>query len=283
MSSFGVTDTGFLLKTFEDIKSEIEEEQKTLFGDQFNTASDSVAGQLNGVITDKLAELWEVAELIYRSQDPSAATGDALDSIGKLTGTVRQAATATTVVVSVFSTAGTTVTEGDTIEASDGTVYEASSTVVIPASASTDVTYEAQVTGAITALAGRVFKNPSTSGLDSVAASITSTTTEPFDLSLSPTVTFSVGGRPAQVVTLTGTASETAATVATQIENQLGNVSAADVGGAVEVTLTLPDVNALANSIEVTADDPAILFPDPVEYGFPANTSDGTTGNRSRE
>jgi len=273
----GVQNTGFVLKTFEEIKAEIEAEQKTLFGDQFNTAADSVAGQLNGVFGDKIAELWEVAELIYRSQDPSAATGDALDNIGKITGTFRNAATATTVIVSVFSTAGTTVTAGDTIEDSAGNVYEASSTVVIPATTATPVTYQAQSTGAITALAGRVFRNASTAGLDSIAAKTTTTGSEPFNIGASEVLTFSVGGLPSQTVTISGPASLTAATLASEISTQLGNVTATDVAGTVEVEISLPNPDALANSIE-TISSTSIAFSSGPQYGSPANATDGSTG-----
>src|SRR5688572_16080023 len=93
----GLTSTGFERKTIEDIKAEIEDEERLNISPTINTSSASVIGQINGIISSKLAELWELAEEVYNSQYPDSANGAALDNVAAITGTVRQEATKSTV------------------------------------------------------------------------------------------------------------------------------------------------------------------------------------------
>jgi uncharacterized phage protein gp47/JayE len=87
--SWGVEDTGFLKKTISDILTEIETEQKDTISPSLNVLATALLGQINGIFGDKLRELWDVAEAVYRSQYPDTASQDALDQLAALTGATR--------------------------------------------------------------------------------------------------------------------------------------------------------------------------------------------------
>ena len=92
MSSFGVLPDGFSQKEFDDIKNEIDNDLRAAFGPETNLLASSVFGQITGVFSDKLAELWEVAGAVYRSQYPDSASDEALDNVGAITGAERESA-----------------------------------------------------------------------------------------------------------------------------------------------------------------------------------------------
>ncbi len=105
----GLTAQGFERKRLPEIKTEIEDALKTQFGADIDLRSESVFGQIVGVLSLPISELWEEAENVYLSFDPDYAEGVSLDSLAALTGVTRIAATATTVQAALFGTVGTVV------------------------------------------------------------------------------------------------------------------------------------------------------------------------------
>lgn len=105
--TYGVTDEGFVAKTLEVIRSEIEDEIRATFGDDTNTSSASVMGQLIGIMATKLREVWELAEAAYGGQYPDSAISRSLTMLAALTGTQRRAATKGTVECTVNVNPGT--------------------------------------------------------------------------------------------------------------------------------------------------------------------------------
>jgi uncharacterized phage protein gp47/JayE len=109
--SFGVTTSGFNLKRFEDIKSSIITDLQSSFG-QIDTDADSVFGQIIGVVSRHLAEIWEQSENVYNAMYPSFAEGVNLDNSTSLVGITRLPATTSTVIVELLGTEGTNVPSG---------------------------------------------------------------------------------------------------------------------------------------------------------------------------
>lgn len=112
--TFGLTPTGFVKKTLPDILSAVETKQTT-DNQELDVSSDSPIGQLNGIFCGELAEAWDALESVYKSQDPDAATGDALDAVCALTGTKRDAAEKSKALCTVNLNAGTTLLAGSLI------------------------------------------------------------------------------------------------------------------------------------------------------------------------
>ena len=94
----GITDTGFVDRTLVELKESVEADERALISPTVNTATSSLVGQMNGVMAAKLQELWELASAIYDAAFTDNATGYPLTLRAALTGTTREAATATRVV-----------------------------------------------------------------------------------------------------------------------------------------------------------------------------------------
>ncbi len=111
--TFGVTSEGFVKKRLSDIKTEIENAARAVFGNNINLTSQSVFSQFIGIIADRESSLWELAEDTYNSQYPDTAEGVALDNIASISGVKRLPARASRVRnVHLFGDAGTSVPAG---------------------------------------------------------------------------------------------------------------------------------------------------------------------------
>lgn len=111
MTTYGVTQTGFVKKTLPILLGEIRESERENINERLNLLDTSVTGQLNGVFGDKCRELWDVAEAVYRSQYPDSASDEALDSVGSITGATREESDESTVTLDqLFVDGGTTIT-----------------------------------------------------------------------------------------------------------------------------------------------------------------------------
>lgn len=109
----GLSSTGFLKKTLDEVKAEIEEALKTQIGEFINLLPGSVFSQIVGIVSERESLLWDLAEEVYNSQYPDTAEGVALDNVVSLTGTERIAARKSRVVEQIlFGTGGTLVPAG---------------------------------------------------------------------------------------------------------------------------------------------------------------------------
>ena len=110
--TYGLTPTGFVAKTLEEIKSELEADFRAALGADVDTSAESVLGQLIAVVATKSRELWELAEATYHARTRAGASFAALTEVARLTGTERRAATKGTVSLNVTLAAGTTLPAG---------------------------------------------------------------------------------------------------------------------------------------------------------------------------
>lgn len=86
--NYGVYD-GFLLKPYETIKEQLEADLKDIFGDSVNLAAQSPQGQLVGIISDGVHDVWEMAQQVYGSYDIDEVEGRLLDKRAELRGMTR--------------------------------------------------------------------------------------------------------------------------------------------------------------------------------------------------
>lgn len=116
--TYGVTTEGFVIKPFATIKSEIEQDCWDNIADTLDLTAETPLGQLIGIISDQLSELWELGENLYRAWDPDNNTGDAQDAVGAITGAIRLPATYGTVSTICTGDDTTVITAGS--KGSDG-------------------------------------------------------------------------------------------------------------------------------------------------------------------
>lgn len=92
-----VTVAGLQIKTIEEILGELSARQKSEIDAALNTAADSPMGQLNGIFTAQLREVWEALQVAYNGFNPDVTEGFLLEALSALTGTVRRLASKGTV------------------------------------------------------------------------------------------------------------------------------------------------------------------------------------------
>ena len=117
--NYGLGDSGFTLKRFPEIKAELEDLLAAQFG-SIDTSADSVFGQLIGVLSKPIADVWEQMDNVYGSQYPSMAAGISLDNAVALTGITRRPSTFSTGIVGLKGTAGSDVAESTQLQVSGG-------------------------------------------------------------------------------------------------------------------------------------------------------------------
>jgi len=157
MSEYGVTNTGFNRKRLDLLLEELNNEVKSIFGDNFNVSPESPDGQINGVISESNANLWEIAEEAYNAFNPSAATGVTLSNLVQLNGITRLPAFASLVQLSVTGTVGLTIPAGSLVSTSDTSDQFATDIDVILDGSGNGLVFASAVnTGPTIALAGSI-------------------------------------------------------------------------------------------------------------------------------
>jgi hypothetical protein len=94
VTTYGMTETGFVVKPLSQIRADINARQlaSPKIGAAQDVSDESPLGQMNAAVAAEISEVWELGADVAASQDPEAATGIPLDNLCSLTGTVRQAA-----------------------------------------------------------------------------------------------------------------------------------------------------------------------------------------------
>ncbi len=154
MSDFGISDQGFKRKRLDQLLTELQDEMKSVFGDNFNTASQTPDGQVLGTISESNANLWEIAEEAYNAYNPSASTGNSLSNLVQLNGITRLPASASTVVLTITGINNTIIPIGSLVSDGEGVSFSTDVEVTIPVSGTITVDASNTSTGPIVALAG---------------------------------------------------------------------------------------------------------------------------------
>jgi len=129
--AFGLDSTGFTKKKLSDIKSEQEQELSNFFG-PIDTSPESVFGQIIGVMSEREALIWDLAERVYLSFFPQSAEGVNLDNVVDFNGLTRLVSLPSTVQVTFWGDNAATVPSGTLLEQSEtGKQLEVSSDVTI--------------------------------------------------------------------------------------------------------------------------------------------------------
>ncbi|MFE3976699.1 MULTISPECIES: baseplate J/gp47 family protein [unclassified Peribacillus] len=77
--AWGLSEKGFNRPNQADLKEEIDQKQKELFGEDVNLSYKSPNGIISGLLSWILAKVWELAEKVYHSGHPSEAVDKNLD------------------------------------------------------------------------------------------------------------------------------------------------------------------------------------------------------------
>lgn len=157
MSEFGVTPEGFNRKRLDQLLIELNDEVKSIFGENFNVSPESPDGQINGVISESNANLWEIANDSYNAYNPSAATGVSLSNLVQLNGITRLEAVSSRTQITLSGSSNTTIPLGSLVSTSDtGDQFATEQSVVLDGGGNGVVFVSSVEVGPITALAGTI-------------------------------------------------------------------------------------------------------------------------------
>lgn len=118
----GLDSTGLTIKRLSEIKTEIEDSLKVIFGEQINTLPQAVFGQLVGIFSERESLIWELVDAVYNSQYPDTSEGTSLDDVGAITAFTRLQAIASTISLQAFiGTPATVIPAGTVLSVSGDT------------------------------------------------------------------------------------------------------------------------------------------------------------------
>src|SRR5262245_27482960 len=134
MPTYGLTSTGFVPKTLDVVRTDLSSALQSSFGGSIDVSDQSLLGQLIGILAEREAALWDLAQAVNASQDPAQATGASLDALAALTGTFRVAASPSLATLTLTGTASTVVASGSQVKtASTGAVFATTASATITA------------------------------------------------------------------------------------------------------------------------------------------------------
>lgn len=112
MPTYGVTPQGFNRPSVQDLIALVEADQRAEISPTLDVSSDSIVGQLNGIVMRQVGVAWEALEAVNDGNDPDRSEDDQLTSLMKITGTDREGASSSRVPVRVGLDNGTTLVAG---------------------------------------------------------------------------------------------------------------------------------------------------------------------------
>ena len=122
--------TGMHIPKYEDIRDNLIDQMKQIFGTDIYIDEDSQDYQQISIFARKIYDVNALALLVYNNRTPTTAIGIGLDSICAIAGIQRKPATYSTVQLTITGDAGTVITNG---QATDGTyIWNLPETVTIP-------------------------------------------------------------------------------------------------------------------------------------------------------
>lgn len=115
-----LTPAGFKKKLFNEIQTDLQNSLQETFG-ALNFSDESIIGQIVGINSEALSQLWDALEAVYNSQYPDTATDISLDNVCSYIGMTRQQSTATKVPIIVTGTNNLLIQAGNQIATENAT------------------------------------------------------------------------------------------------------------------------------------------------------------------
>ncbi|CAC9972329.1 hypothetical protein [Aeromonas phage PVN02] len=153
----GITESGIVVKSYEEIVASLEGRFRQKFGEVFDTTEESPDGQNIRIMAKYIYDQWQLAEQAYHSYNPAVVGGNGLDNLVRLNGLERIENEPTKVGVHFDATTsiGETVAKGTIVTTESGDLeFTTNSDVIIPG----EVLATCTTKGAIRVLAGEITK-----------------------------------------------------------------------------------------------------------------------------
>lgn len=151
-----IDDAGLHIPTYADIRDDLVEQFKSIYGQDIYLENDSQDYQMISVFALKTYDTMQLLQIVYNNRSPKTAVGTGLDSLVKLNGIRRKEASHSTCEVILTGTQGTTIAAG-VVEDEAGNQWTLPENIVFTGS-TMQVTATCETLGAIEAAAGSINK-----------------------------------------------------------------------------------------------------------------------------
>lgn len=131
--------SGFHYPSYDDIKQELIEEMKRIYGQDLYLENDSQDYQMISAFALKIYDTYQAIELDYNNRSVKTAIGTALDTLVKNNGITRKKASYSTVKLTITGEPNTNIIGGQAKDGSDNTWALSDYYITIPASGTIDV------------------------------------------------------------------------------------------------------------------------------------------------
>ena len=155
-----IDDAGLHLPTYNDIRDDLVEQFKQIYGQDIYLENDSQDYQMISAFALKTYDTMQLLQIVYNNRSPKTAVGTGLDAIVKLNGIARKDASYSTCVLTLTGTIGTIIANG-VVEDEAGLSWNLPSNVRFN-TGTIEVTAQCETIGAVEALPGSItkIKNP---------------------------------------------------------------------------------------------------------------------------
>lgn len=152
-----IDDAGLHIPTYQDIKDDLVTEAKKIFGEDIYLENDSMDYEYISAIALKMYDTLNSIVYAYNSRSPVTAIGSGLDTVVKINGLKRKAASYSTCVVTLTGTPQTVIKSG-VVQDISGNNWNLPSNITIPEEGEIEVSAICTVLGSISALVGDINK-----------------------------------------------------------------------------------------------------------------------------
>ena len=150
------TENGLTVASNPELVSQLENDFKTIYGDDINIEQNSPDGQLINIFAQGGTDIRELITQLYDSFDPDSASGRVLDERCAINNVYRKGGTRTTVNITIVTDravhldgASEDFLSGYTIQDDAGTKFVLSNSVDLPAGTNTNIEFQSQEIGAV--------------------------------------------------------------------------------------------------------------------------------------
>lgn len=144
-----VDEAGLHIPTYPDIRDDLIEQAKLIFGQDIYLGNDSQDYQFISTVADKIHDAYQTAQLVYNNRGPSTAVGSGLDGVVKLNGIKRHGSTNSTCPVEIIGTPNTKLVKKMVRDRRNKYNWDLPDEVIIPFTGKIQVIATCQVVGPV--------------------------------------------------------------------------------------------------------------------------------------
>ena len=175
-----VDDSGIHIPTYVDIRDDLVQQFKSIYGEDIYLDNDSQDYQMISAFAIKTYDCMQLLQIAYNNHSPKTAVGTGLSSVVKLNGIARKAASYSTCVLTIEGRVGTVIPNG-VVKDDKGILWDLPENTTITSSPM-EITAICETIGAIEAIPGsiHIINNPQ-AGWTSVTNNVHAVTGQPVE------------------------------------------------------------------------------------------------------